>query len=137
MTSGSKYILRLDIPIYESELCLAYSKVSERLRKAFLGFESIEEWTELGEYERLQSAIAEGAISMDKGEEMLRQLRSKQISHGPSFRFSIEADDGAPRIEGSHNRWGITFQRAVPFSESDAALIHEFLSSFQVGQIKS
>ena len=137
MTQPSEYILKLEIPIYESALCLAYSKITVLLREAFPGFESIEEWAEVAEYERLQSFIAAGSVEKDVGEGMLKQLRTKQISHGPTFRFSIEAADGLPRIEGSHYRWGITFKRSSPFSESDDSSIRAFLNSLEVGQVKS
>jgi len=137
MTQPTEYFLRLEIPIYDSVLCLAYSKILTRLQEAFPSFECTEEWAEIGEYERLEVFIAGGSVEKETGETMLRQLRTNQISHGPSFRFAIDAVDGPPRIEGSHNRWGITFKRASPFSEPDEASIRAFLNSMGVGEIKA
>lgn len=131
------HVISLRIPIYDSLLCLSYSAVLAKLEESFPSIQVEEEWTEVAEYKRLEEFVRSENLDSDRGEMMLRQLRSKQISHGPSFRLSMSAFDGDPKIEVSHFRWGITFRRTAPFSDTDADSIATFLTSIGIGTVES
>ena len=131
------HVISLRIPIHDSLLCLSYSSIFVKLKENFPSIESVEKWTEKGEYKRLEDFVCSQDLDSERGETMLRQLRTKQISNGPSFRLSMDASDGDPNIDVSHFRWGITFRRSVPFSQTDTDSIRIFLTSIGVGTVES
>ncbi len=81
------FILRVGIPIFDSLVCFAASGLIAKLTDAFPDLAIEEEWCEIGEYSRLESFVENNPVDTEIGKTMLRQLRTKQVSHGPTFRF--------------------------------------------------
>lgn len=131
------HIHRLEIPIYDSLLCLAYSGAGEKLRDAFPAAVMGEDWFEIGEYNRLEEFLREREVNRETAETMLRQIRSKQLSHGPTLMFEIPATETCPSIQGSFNRWGFTFRSSQPLPPEMDAAISTFLHSFGIGTVES
>ncbi len=132
-----EFILRVGIPIYESLVCFAYNGLGGKLLKHFPEVVVEEEWFEIGEYSRLESFLKSKETDAEISKTMLRQLRAKQIAHGPTLRFSMPSSDKGIPISGSFNRWGLTFKRQSQFAEDDQTRILEFLSSLGLGTVEN
>lgn len=131
-----EFILRVGIPIYESLLCFAYSGLGEKLLEHFPEVVVEEEWFEIGEYSRLENFLQSEETDAEIRKTMLRQIRSKQIAHGPTLRFSMPSSDEGIPISGTFNRWGLTFMRPSQFAKHDRTRILEFLASLGHGTIE-
>lgn len=131
-----EFIIRVGIPIYDSLVCFAYSGLAVKLSEHFPEVAIEEEWLEMIEYSRLEDFLRSNQTDAEIGKTMLRQMRSKQISHGPTSRFGIPSSDGGLAISGTFNRWGVTFKRSSPFGEPDRMKILQFLSSLEHGTIE-
>jgi hypothetical protein len=130
------HICRLSIPIYETVLCLAYFGAADRLMRAFPEAVFEDEWLEISEYQRLERFLVQSETDATIGSTMLRQLRSKQLSHGPTLAFHLPPSEGEPMIRGSFNRWGFTFASNEAFGEPLRVRIFAFLQSFTIGTVE-
>ena len=126
------HVCRLSIPIYETVLCLAYSGAADRLLQSFPEAVLEDEWLEIAEYQRLECFLEQSETDATIGSTMLRQLRSKQLSHGPTLAFRLATSEAAP-IRGTFNRWGFTFTSDEAFGETTRLRIVTFLRSFGIG----
>ncbi len=66
------HVIKLRIPIYDSVLCLSYSSIRVGLEEAFPSIQSVEEWTEVGEYKRLEEFVRSKDLDPERCETMLR-----------------------------------------------------------------
>lgn len=130
-------VIWLRIDIYDSVLCLAYSGTAERLIAAFPQTTFEDDWAEIAEYQTLEAFVRSKEMPGEQRETMLRQLRTKQISHGPTLRFSLQGPDDEKITRGSIFRWGITFRRNSEFTDEATVQLVQFLNSFGVGEVES
>ncbi len=131
-----EFILRVSIPIYDSLVCFAYCTLGVKLTEYFPGLAVEEEWLEIGEYSRLEDFLENKQTDAEIRRTMLRQIRLKQISQGPTFKFDMPSSDQGIPILGTFNRWGLTFKRPSQFAEHDRTRILEFLASLGHGTVE-
>ena len=129
--------LRIQLEPWESGrfLCFDYSCIANYLHETFPEIES-EDWSEVSEYQNIEKFLSTSDVDHERGQMMLRQIRTKHISNGPSIRFTIPASDGEPPITGCHRRWLVSFKRDIPFSIGDRDKIMNFLESLNVGSLE-
>ncbi|TLD70523.1 hypothetical protein FEM03_12420 [Phragmitibacter flavus] len=125
----------MSIPIYETVLWLAYSGAADRLLQSFPEAVLEDEWLEVAEYQQLECLLEQSETDATIGSTMLRQLRSKQLSHGRTVAFRLATSEAAP-ICGTFNRWGFTFTSEEAFGEATRLRIVVFLQSFGIGTME-
>ena len=130
------HICRLTLEIHDSLLCIGYSAAAERLVQTFPDAVIGEEWFETGEYQRLEAHLASSGTDTSIARTMLRQLRSRQLAHGPTLLFSHPASEGIPAFRGSFNRWGFTFTAQEALPEQLRTRMISFLESFGIGRVE-